>query len=94
VFAGDVEARTAADPRVRELDVRLAVEPTADRAELSAQLAEVRAAVRAEKLGEVAAQFDGVHDIHRAVAVGSVDAVISAHELRPQIIAAIERGLA
>jgi acetyl/propionyl-CoA carboxylase alpha subunit/acetyl-CoA carboxylase carboxyltransferase component len=94
VFAGDVEARTAADPRVRALDARLAAEPTVDRAELGAELAEVRAAVRAEKLGEVAAQFDGVHDIHRAVAVGSVDLVIPARELRPQIIAAIERGLA
>ena len=52
------------------------------------------ARVRSEKLGEVAAEFDGVHNIHRAVEVGSVDAVISASELRPQIIAAIEAGLA
>jgi hypothetical protein len=34
--------------------------------------------------------FDRVHDIHRAVQVGSVDAVISASEIRPRIIAAIE----
>ena len=50
----------------------------------------MRSAVRAEKLGEVASEFDGVHSIHRAVAVGSVDAVIAPHELRPRIIAAIE----
>ncbi len=50
-------------------------------------------AVRSEKLGEVAAEFDSVHSIHRAVSVGSVDAVIAAEELRPQIIAAIEAGL-
>jgi hypothetical protein len=41
----------------------------------------------------VAAEFDRVHSIHRAVSVGSVDAVISAKELRPRIIAAIEAGL-
>ena len=54
---------------------------------------DVRAAVRAEKLGEVAAEFDGVHSIQRAVEVGSVDAIIRPEELRPQIIAAIETGL-
>jgi hypothetical protein len=35
-----------------------------------------------------------VHSIRRAVEVGSVDAVIQPEELRPQLIAAIERGLA
>ena len=50
----------------------------------------MRTAVRAEKLGQVASEFDRVHDIHRAVQVGSVDAVISASEIRPRIIAAIE----
>ena len=58
-----------------------------------AAAAEVRAAVRAEKLGQVAAEFDAVHSIHRAVQVGSVDEVIKAAELRPKIIAAVEAGL-
>ena len=64
-----------------------------ERAALSAQLAEVQASVRAEKLGEVAAEFDRIHSIQRAVEVGSVDAIISAPQLRPAIIEAIERGL-
>ena len=34
-----------------------------------------------------------MHDIHRAVEVGSVDAVIRAAELRPRIIEAIESRL-
>jgi len=42
----------------------------------------------------VAAEFDGVHSIQRAVQVGSVDAIVRPEELRPQIIAAVERGLA
>ena len=53
----------------------------------------MRRAVRTEKLGEVATEFDRVHNIQRAVEVGSVDAVIAPHELRPRIIAAIEAGL-
>jgi hypothetical protein len=42
----------------------------------------------------VAAEFDAVHSIERAVAVGSVDAIISAADLRPRLIEAVERGLA
>ncbi|MFC4562255.1 carboxyl transferase domain-containing protein [Nocardiopsis mangrovi] len=93
VFAGDVKARTAADPRVRSLEARIATASGADRAALTAQLDELRSSVRAEKLGEVATEFDRVHDIRRAVEVGSVDAVISAAQLRPRIIEAIESRL-
>ncbi|NUW42151.1 ATP-binding protein [Nonomuraea rhodomycinica] len=90
VFSGDVNARTAADPRVRDLEARVAAATGTDRAALAAELDELRSAVRAEKLSEVAAEFDRVHDIRRAVEVGSVDAVIRAAELRPRIIEAIE----
>ena len=48
--------------------------------------------MRAEKLAEVAAEFDRIHSIQRAVDVGSVDAIISVTKLRPRIIDAIERG--
>ena len=90
VFSGEVNTRTAADPRVKDLEGRLAESSGTDRATLAAELEEVRASVRSEKLGEVAAEFDRVHSIQRAVEVGSVDAVISAAEMRPRIIEAIE----
>ncbi|WP_439680749.1 carboxyl transferase domain-containing protein [Embleya sp. MST-111070] len=93
VFAGDVRARTIADSRVRAQEAHVATVFGAERAAAKAALDELRASVRAEKLGEVAAEFDRVHDIRRAVEVGSVDAVIRAEELRPRIIEAIERGL-
>ncbi len=89
VFAGEVTKRTSADPRVRELEARLRSAAQAARAPIAAQLAEVRTAVRAETLGVVAAEFDAIHNIQRAVEVGSVDAVIKAAELRPRIIAAL-----
>jgi acetyl/propionyl-CoA carboxylase alpha subunit/acetyl-CoA carboxylase carboxyltransferase component len=94
VFTREVAARTAADSRVRELETRSASASGADRAALTAELDEVRASVRAEKLSEVAGEFDRIHSIERAVEVGSVDAVVRAAELRPRIIEALETRLA
>ncbi len=91
VFSAEVANRTAADPRVAGLQAQLAEASGAERAALSARLAQAQASVRAEKLGEVAAEFDQIHSIQRAVEVGSVDAIISAAQLRPRIIDAIER---
>ncbi|MFG2050788.1 carboxyl transferase domain-containing protein [Micromonospora sp. NPDC048935] len=93
VFSADVNARTAADPRVRDLEARAAAAAGTERAALTAELDELRSSVRAEKVGEVATEFDRVHNIQRAVEVGSVDAVIRAAELRPRIIEAIEARL-
>jgi hypothetical protein len=93
VFSGEVRNRTATDPRVADLQARAAEASGAERAALNAALAEVQASVRAEKLGEVAAEFDRIHTIQRAVEVGSVDAIISVAQLRPRIIDAISRGL-
>ena len=94
VFAGDVAKRTAADPRVAALEARLRVARTEAKAALQLQLAEARAAVRAEKISEVAGEFDGVHDIHRAVRVGSVDRVITPAQLRPAIIETLDAWFA
>jgi acetyl-CoA carboxylase carboxyltransferase component len=92
VFTGDVNRRTASDPRIKALEERLAAATGADRGALAAELDELRASVRTEKLNEVAAEFDRKHSIQRAVEVGSVDAVIKAAEMRPRIIEAIDFG--
>ncbi|MBD8870180.1 ATP-binding protein [Nocardioides donggukensis] len=92
VFSGEVDKRAAAAPAVQALEAELTQATGATRSRLMVELADLRAEMRAEKISEVAAEFDGVHNIHRAVEVGSVDAVISAEELRPQVIAAIERS--
>jgi acetyl-CoA carboxylase carboxyltransferase component len=93
VFSAEVNNRTAADERVTSLQVAAAETSGAERAALNARLAEVQSSVRAEKLGVVAAEFDRIHSIQRAVDVGSVDAIVSASRLRPAIIEAIDRGL-
>jgi acetyl-CoA carboxylase carboxyltransferase component len=90
VFARQVDARTAADPRVAGLEARLAAATRPEKkAELAGELAEVRVSVRAQKLSAMAAEFDATHSIERAVAVGSVDAVIPASQLRKAIAAQV-----
>ena len=93
VFAGEVDARTAADPRVDQLQRSAQTGRASQRAAKVAELAQVRADVRSQKLSEVAAEFDEVHSISRAVQMGSVDAVISAAQLRPQLVEAVTRAL-
>ena len=94
VFARDVVNRTHADPRV--VAARQAVETAAkeDAAIRRRALQRMIAQAHAEKLGEVAAEFDTIHDIGRARRVGSVDHIIAPQQLRPYIIDAVERGMA
>ncbi len=93
VFTGEVDKRTARDPRVRDLEAALSAADGVEAAHLRVELAELRAKVRSEKLGEVAAQFESIHNIERAREMGSVHAIIPAAELRPRLIAAVERGM-
>jgi acetyl/propionyl-CoA carboxylase alpha subunit/acetyl-CoA carboxylase carboxyltransferase component len=85
VFTRDVDERTQRDARVRALE---------EQGASPAEIATVRDAVRTEKLGEVAAEFDAVHSVQRAQDVGSVHRIIPAARLRPELVAAIERGQA
>jgi len=94
VFTGEVDARTVHDPRIRELEERGAAADGVQRAGLATELASLRGTVRVEKVAEVAAEFDSIHSIQRAVEVGSVDAVIGAHELRPRLIQALDDAAA
>ncbi|MFE3292642.1 carboxyl transferase domain-containing protein [Rhodococcus sp. NPDC059234] len=94
VFTRDVNARTSADPGVRELEAKLAAaSEDAERTRLRVELAAERAAVRSAKLGEVAAEFEAIHNIERAREVGSVHAIVPAAELRPRLVDAVERGM-
>ena len=94
VFTREVNNRTDADPEVADLTSRLAAATDEnERAELRVELAAKRTAVRSDKLGEVAAEFEAIHNIQRAQDVGSVNAIIPANELRPQVIAAVKRGI-
>ncbi len=94
VFAREVRMRTDADRRVAEVRGAVATAGSAEAGILRARLAEVIEAVRSEKLGEVAEEFDAIHTIERAQQVGSVDEIIGAADVRPWVIEALERGMA
>jgi acetyl-CoA carboxylase carboxyltransferase component len=93
VFAGEVRKRTMNDPRVASLEASVLAAGPEEGPLLKAELATVTETVRSEKLGEVASEFDAIHSIERAREVGSVDRIIAAEALRPELIAAIGRGM-
>ena len=94
VFAREVDQRTKKDPRIADLEKEIAAAPDAGKRRLRAKLAELTKAVRSEKLGQVADEFDATHSVQRALAVGSLDRILPARELRPYLVDAIERGMA
>ena len=93
VFARDVNKRTREDSRIAELDEQIEGAEGAERERLRTEREGRWADVRSEKLGELAGEFDKIHSVERAVEVGSVDRIIAAAELRPQLIEAVERGM-
>jgi len=93
VFPAEVKARTMSDARVRAAQAELARASDAEKRRLSAKLDEVFKAVYAEKQGEVAAGFDRVHSVQRALDVGSIHTVLPTSRLRPYLIEAVERGM-
>jgi acetyl-CoA carboxylase carboxyltransferase component len=93
VFAGEVARRAREDPRVRRVADRLDGATGPERGGLQAEYDETYAQVRSDVLGQVAAEFDAVHSIERARDVGSVHLIITAARLRPELVAAVERGM-
>ncbi len=94
VFAREVDVRTRRDPRIAELDEQIAVADGGERQRLRGEREARWAEVRSEKLGELAAEFDAIHSVERAVEVGSVDRIVPSARLRPSLIEAVERGMA
>ena len=93
VFAREVDNRTRKDSRLVEAEAAIAVVPEPEKRRLRARLNDLRKQVRSEKLGEVAEEFDGIHSVHRALKVGSLERIIPASDLRPYLINAIRRGI-
>ncbi|NLE82374.1 MAG: ATP-grasp domain-containing protein [Rhodococcus sp.] len=95
VFTREVNARTKADPAVKELEAALAAATDeSEQARIGVELQEQKVTARNNKLGEVAKEFEAIHNIERAREVGSVHHIVPAAELRPSIAAAVARGMA
>ena len=93
VFAHEVDARMRADPRVKDLQEQLAQATGIQKTALEIKLKEVTTIVHAEKVGEIASEFDHTHTVQRAQQVGSIDHIIPPATLRPYLIEALERGI-
>jgi hypothetical protein len=93
VFAREVDTRTQSDPGVKEMQQQLVQANETQQAALQVKLNEISATVRSEKVGEVAGEFDHIHNVQRAQRVGSVDHVIEPAAIRPYLIEALERGI-
>ena len=93
VFAGEVEARARKDSRLQEVSQAMAKAEGAEKLRLRAQWDDLLKIVHSEKLGEMAAEFDRVHSVERALAVGALNCIIPPATLRPYLIDAVERGI-
>jgi acetyl-CoA carboxylase carboxyltransferase component len=93
VFAGEVDARTRKDPRLRSLTEALDSADGAERARLRTEWNKTFKIVHSEKLGQLAEEFDQVHSVHRALQVGALHRIIQPASLRPYLIDAVKRGI-
>ncbi|HEY3355540.1 MAG TPA: carboxyl transferase domain-containing protein [Polyangia bacterium] len=93
VFPEEARALALKDPRVVEAEQRLKAAGR-PQPQLQQELADLIARVRLEKQGEVAARFDAVHTVKRALEVGSLDGIIEPWALRPALVEAVAMGLA
>jgi hypothetical protein len=93
VFTRLVRERAQADPHVRAAQKALADARLADRRKVEEEYERVLADVLARVQTEVAREFDAVHNVARALDVGSLDALMTAQELRPSLCARLEGAL-
>jgi acetyl-CoA carboxylase carboxyltransferase component len=93
VFAGEVDARAKKDPRIQVLTQAINQATGAEKNRLRTEWNELFKLVHSEKLGEMAAEFDHIHSVHRALEVGALNRIIPPAQLRPYLIDAITRGI-
>jgi acetyl/propionyl-CoA carboxylase alpha subunit/acetyl-CoA carboxylase carboxyltransferase component len=88
VFPREVRKRANADPRVAQARAQMerASDP-AERMARRARLEALQADVMLEKQAEVAAEFDAIHSVERALRVGSLETLLEPRHLRPSLIA-------
>jgi len=94
VFAGEVDKRARKDPRLEPLAQAMAKAEGLELTRLRAAWDELFKIVYSEKLGEVAAEFDRIHSVERALKVGALHQILPPSDLRPYLIRAVERGIA
>lgn len=92
VFPKEVRDRVQEDPRIKVLQARISDAAGRRKAELYAELNSLTQQIHLEKQAEVAAEFDGIHSVERALRVGSIHEIIPPSDLRLFLIRALEKG--
>jgi acetyl-CoA carboxylase carboxyltransferase component len=93
VFPREVRARANADPVVREARARVAAATDpASRTAARAALERALDAAILEHQATVAAEFDAIHTVERALRVGSLDSILAPRDLRPRLIRWLGEG--
>jgi acetyl-CoA carboxylase carboxyltransferase component len=83
VFPREVRARVSKDPRIQKVQKELSARATARQ---RAEAERLDHEVKLEKQAEVAAEFDQIHNVDRALLVGSLERIIPASEIRVRLI--------
>lgn len=94
VFTAEVRSRALSDVRIQEARARIAKAAEDDRPRLLSEYDELMKQVSVEKQGDVAEQFDRIHCVERALEVGSLHSLVAPSQLRPRLVAALERQMA
>ena len=92
VFPRLVKKRVQDDARIQEATARLSertLRTAAEEAEFEALYKEVEAEIQ----GKVAAEFDAVHSVERAMEVGSLSGIVEPDQLRTQLHRQLSEGL-
>jgi acetyl-CoA carboxylase carboxyltransferase component len=93
VFPRKVRQLVATDERLATLESKISNARTSEKPLLLEERNKLHLEVTLEKRGVIAAEFDAIHSVERAIEVGSLDAIIEANTLRPAIIEALENRL-
>jgi len=89
VLAREVRARIASDSRISAARAKLQGQPSAQE---RAAFERVRRDVTSEKRSEMAAEFDKIHSVERAMRVGSLSEIIAPRGIREHLIELLERA--
>jgi acetyl-CoA carboxylase carboxyltransferase component len=90
VFSREVRARALRDPRVDALRRKIEAEPRAEEREAYERLL---GETILEEQAKLAAEFDGIHTVGRALEVGSLQRILAPAELRPFLVREIAAAL-
>ena len=91
VFPRKVRQLVDNDAHLIKLRERLQQVGATEKPLISEKIEKMVSSLTLKKRGVIASQFDGIHNVQRAIDVGSLDSIITASSLRPSIIDVLDQ---